>query len=293
MLTIFAIPKPFSGHIGMIQRNAVRSMLALGPDAEVILVGDDPGVAEAASDLHVKHIPSVERSRFGTPTVSSAFEKAQAAAQGSIMVFANCDLIITSDIIEVARSVPFREFLVSGQSWELNMQSELDFAADDWESALRIRIASEGVLRPRTAMDWFAFPRGMYRDLPPFGIGRARWDNWLVSSTRARRIPVIDATAVMTAIHQTHDYSHLASGMQGAYEGPEMDWNLKLAGGEDYAFTLEDADWIMDGSGLHRTPLSLWSLKRKIRGLPVLHPTTAPVLKPLFALARSARDLFR
>jgi hypothetical protein len=31
-LTIFAVPKPFEGHIGMIQRNAIRSWKGLRPD---------------------------------------------------------------------------------------------------------------------------------------------------------------------------------------------------------------------------------------------------------------------
>jgi hypothetical protein len=50
MLTIFTIPKPFRGHIEVIQRNAIESWLRLRPQCEIILCGDDPGVAEAASE---------------------------------------------------------------------------------------------------------------------------------------------------------------------------------------------------------------------------------------------------
>jgi hypothetical protein len=53
MISIFSAPKPFiEPHIAVIQRNAIRSWKAIG--AEVILVGDDAGVAEAAADLSVK-----------------------------------------------------------------------------------------------------------------------------------------------------------------------------------------------------------------------------------------------
>lgn len=41
-LTIFAMPKPFGGHIATIQKNAIRSWARLRP-AQIILFGDEPG----------------------------------------------------------------------------------------------------------------------------------------------------------------------------------------------------------------------------------------------------------
>lgn len=46
MLTIFAAPKPFYGYIGVIQTNAIQSWLLLRPECEVILFGDEEGMAE-------------------------------------------------------------------------------------------------------------------------------------------------------------------------------------------------------------------------------------------------------
>ena len=46
MLTIFSTPKPFQGHIGVIQRNAIGSWKQLHPDVEIVLFGDDEGAAE-------------------------------------------------------------------------------------------------------------------------------------------------------------------------------------------------------------------------------------------------------
>lgn len=43
MLTLFTIPKPFQGHIGMIQRNATQSWLQLQRACEIVLVGDEGG----------------------------------------------------------------------------------------------------------------------------------------------------------------------------------------------------------------------------------------------------------
>ena len=73
MLTIFTVPKPFDGHIGIIQRNAIQSWRCLRPACEVILCGDEPGTAETAAALGTDRIPAVDRNEFGTPLLSSVF----------------------------------------------------------------------------------------------------------------------------------------------------------------------------------------------------------------------------
>jgi len=50
MITFFTTPKPFRGHIGVIQRNAIESWKRIHPSAEVILFGDEEGAAEAARE---------------------------------------------------------------------------------------------------------------------------------------------------------------------------------------------------------------------------------------------------
>jgi hypothetical protein len=75
MLTIFAVPKPFKGHVGVIQRNALGSWVRLAET--VILFGDEEGIADAARDLGARHVPEVARNRFGTPLVDGVFGKAR------------------------------------------------------------------------------------------------------------------------------------------------------------------------------------------------------------------------
>ena len=69
-LTILAMPKPFRGHIGIIQRNAIRSWTLLRPSCEIVLFGDDTGVSAAAAELGVRHVPNVARNEYGTPLVN-------------------------------------------------------------------------------------------------------------------------------------------------------------------------------------------------------------------------------
>ena len=51
-VTIFAIPKTFEGHIGIIQRNAIRSWAQLA-GIEILLLGDEPGTAAKLSGTNL------------------------------------------------------------------------------------------------------------------------------------------------------------------------------------------------------------------------------------------------
>jgi len=64
MLTIFATPKAFRGHIDVIQRNAIKSWTLLSINPEIILFGDDEGTPEVAREFGLQHIPAVARQRF-------------------------------------------------------------------------------------------------------------------------------------------------------------------------------------------------------------------------------------
>ena len=72
MITIFTTAKPFTGHSGVIQRNALKSWKELHADAEVILFGDEEGAAEAARDAGARYVAGVERAGLtaeaGLPT---------------------------------------------------------------------------------------------------------------------------------------------------------------------------------------------------------------------------------
>lgn len=286
MITIFTIPKPFCGHIGIIQRNAIKSWLALGPTIEILLMGDEEGIEEIASEFKLKLFPSIKRNEFGTPTVSSAFEIAQGAARGAIMAFANADIILTKDVVEAVGRVPFDKFLISFQRWDLDVESEIDVETSEWEERLREQVRAKGRPHGPGGMDCFIFPRGLFPKLPPFGIGRPGWDNWLIYRARSLGASVIDATDVIMAVHQNHDYSHHPEGLEGVWMGEEAARNLSLAGGRYYIFDLRDSDWVMDSTGLKKSPLTRTRLFKLIKSLPALHPRLARLFKVLLFFPR-------
>ena len=61
MITIFTTAKPFCGHSGVIQRNALESWKRLHADVEVILFENEEGAAEAARELGIRHVEKVRR----------------------------------------------------------------------------------------------------------------------------------------------------------------------------------------------------------------------------------------
>lgn len=268
MLSLFAVPKPFRGHIGVIQTNAIRSWLKLRPACEIILFGDEEGTAEIANELGVRHVAEVECNEYGTPLINSVFQGAQEIANHPLMCYVNADIILISDLMTAVQRVRFRRFLMVGQRWDVELEGAYDFEQDDWQEQLRGYVARSGTLHPPAGSDYFVFPRGTVEALPPFAVGRPAWDNWLIYWARASGVPVVDATRVATIIHQNHDYSHVPRGSKRKdwqdWEGPEANYNRDLMGGRDHVFTLADANWVLTSNGL-RPALTYKHLRRRLR----------------------------
>jgi hypothetical protein len=251
LVTIFTIPKPFIGHNAIIQYNAIKSWAKLEPECEIILFGNDLGVVEIAKELAVKHVTEIDKNEYGTPLLSSAFATAQKSATNNILMYANADVIFFQDLIYGIQKIENSSFLACGRRWDLDMRSKIDFEDDAWSSKLQARITEEGVQHSLSGIDYFIFPRNLV-NMPPFIVGRPGWDTWLIFHMRSHKIPVIDASGIITAIHQNHDYSHSKFGEKKRVGGPEFQENINIAGGRANMLTLRDANWKLTRNGLKR-----------------------------------------
>lgn len=252
MITIFSIPKGFGGHATVIQRNAIRSWKLLHPANEIILFGDDEGTHETAAEFGLRHVSEVARSQQKTPLVDDIFEQAQSLATYNILCYVNADIILMSDFIRAIKQVSTHQqdrFLLIGQRWNLDVAESLEFEAG-WEEQLRSSVTKHGELYTIAGIDYFVFSRNIFEKIPPFAIGRTTWDNWLIYSARRQGIPVIDATPVVMAVHQNHDYSHIQGGESEAYKGQEAMLNRKLGGNYAYLFDMHDATHILTQDGV-------------------------------------------
>ena len=211
---IFTAPKPFTDpFIATIQRNAINSWLNLSPEAEIILVGDEEGVEQAAEETGVRYIPEVQRNLSGTPLVSSIFSQVRNSSDAPLMMYVNADIILFPDAIASTRQVSklLSDFLVVGQRWDLDIDTCLDFTKGSGK-LFREAAWQNSVLHPPAGSDYFFFPRHLFADIPDFAIGRAGWDNWMIYEARANKWLVVDASPSIFAVHQNHDYRHLPGG---------------------------------------------------------------------------------
>ena len=267
MLTLFAIPKPFQGHTGVIQRNAIRSWRKMCPSCEIILFGDDEGTSEFAADLGVKHIGEIARNEFGTPLVNDLFEQAQRVARFDVLGYVNADIILMSDFLEAVGQVRSNraEFLTVGRRWDVDIREPWDFDSTDWESRMRRLILEQGTIQSKAAIDYFVFSRGLLDAIPPFAIGRTAWDNWLIFRARERSSVVIDATKRVMAVHQNHEYTGF-SGKTALWGGKEAGKNRMLMA-EGFR-NLDDVTHLLLPEGLRSawSPRELFRHPRRLAG---------------------------
>jgi len=271
LITIFSAPKPFRGHIDLIQRNAIDSWLALGDQVEVILVGDEEGIGEVAAETGIRHIQDVERNKQGTPLISSIFKLAGDASSSPLLCYINADVILLDDFLPTIRWAydAVSSFLIVGQRWDLNIRERL-FFRDGGNAALRSRVTLDGRLHPPAGSDYFVFPHDLLTQIPPFALGRAGWDNWMIYAGRAAQVPVIDATERITIIHQEHDYNHLPDG-QSHYRLPESQDNVQMGGGIETKFNLRQCSHRLEEGGLVlNRPRNLSDLQRWMDAASVL-----------------------
>ena len=267
MLTLFAIPKAFEGHAGVIQRNALASWAALGTEVQIVLLGDDPGVAEAAREVGAGHISAITRSDLGTPRLDDALVRVEEVARYPLRCFLNADVVLLDDFLPaVGRAQAFAStFLMVGRTIDVDVRERLLLNSRDVRQALREQALHQGELRGAAAIDYFVFTRGLLDPVPPFVIGRARFDNWIVWRGRQRG-PVIDASRAVLAIHQRHDYGHLSGGHRTAYSGPEAMRNEALALAEGQIYTMHDASHALGVDGEMRRNLgAVFRIRERLR----------------------------
>jgi hypothetical protein len=251
MLTIFTTPKPFRGPFARLQRNAITSWTRLSPPCDVLIFGDEEGAADIAADLHLTHLAAVARNEFGMPLIGDLFAQAQQTATTPFLCYANADIIFMDDLLAAVRTAAIcsERFLLIGQRYDVDLQEPLDFSPG-WAARLR-RMVIDGGFTLNTGMDYFGFPRGLWTTIPDdLVVGRAGWDSWPICEARLQKATVIDATQMVTAVHQKHDYSHHPGGVDEVYGGVEATRNYHALGGRRNMLTTFDATHVLTERGL-------------------------------------------
>jgi len=282
-ITIFATPKKFDGHIGVIQRNAITSWTRIRPKLEVILFGTEPGTAELARELGLRHVSAVKCNDWGTPLVSDLFAQAEQLGSGTVVCYVNADIILFDDFAEAISRVSLwsERFLMVGRRTDLDVRERLDFC-EGWPESIAGRARREGKLQIARSIDYFAFSRGLYPAMPPLAIGRFWWDNWLLWKARSLGAAVVDASKAVLAVHQNHDYSHSTYGptKEEMMASAECIRNARLTceqnpGDYDdgffwrYAYTIDDANYRLTSRGIAGNLRHLWKQFKRYSSRPL------------------------
>jgi hypothetical protein len=247
MISFLASPKTFTGRAVAQQTAAVRSWLAVETGVEVILYGDSPGTAACCRELGICHVPDIASSKRGIPYFGAIAAHAAEHAQHDLQVYLNCDILLTPHILKAIKRVQLSNFLMIGQRIDLTDGVAIDVDSPDLVNQLK-ELGNDGRinLHPHNGADYFAFRRGMWKELPPVIIGRGGYDNALIAFCLQRRIPIVDATLAILAIHQFHDYGHLDGGATEVFRGEDAKTNLEFVP-KDAVPNMENADFILRG----------------------------------------------
>ena len=242
-VTFFTAPKAFVGMFDVIQQNAINSWVSLCPKPEIILCGNDNGIANFAAEKKLLHVPDIKVSESGVPRLDDMFLRASDLASNDILVYTNCDMIFTQDIILAIEKVDEKfpeEFLIVGQRIDVAIPELIDFTKSNWEDNLRNQVAKTGKLHPVCGIDYFVFRKKSWRKFPPFIVGRIAWDNWFMGEALRRNHDVIDATTAIFAVHSNHDYSH-APTIANIRKCKDADLNRSLA--REKPVFINSANW--------------------------------------------------
>jgi len=297
MLTIFATCKPFKGHFGIIQRNAIISWTKLAPKPEIILFGNDEGTAEICQELNLKHVPNIACNEYGAPLLDQMFQTAQKLAKNDLLCYINADIIVLSDFVEAVKIVKekFTKFLMVGRIWRCNIENVWDFSEQDWEINLRNYVLNNGEQAPPPGnSDFYLFNRDLWDNLLPLTIGRGGWDSWLIYKARKLNASVIDASEFLMTIHQNHDRAFYKYGLKMYRK--ELNENYEIIGKRlCFKFSLMDATHLLTPGGLKK-PSGIRYLIQTIDNLPILNSYFAVLLfipKILIKIVRAFKEFKR
>lgn len=275
-VTIFTLPKPFTGDADQAQRNAIGSWANLGTDVEVLLIGNESGIAEAADQLRVHHLPDIQRNSAGTPLLSSAFASAAAHAQADILIYCNADVILNRNFIDSVMTVANDcsvgdAFLAIGRRTDVCVDRPIDWSQTQKLAELFVNLRRDGKPASIVCKEYFAFRRNDFKEIPAFAVGRGNWDNWMVVSAKQRNIPVVNLSEATTVFHQEHHYHHLSSTerssnpasklrLQCYVSGEEAQENQRLAGGK-HLISGSTSTWRLTNSGIVKNRFSFLNLE--------------------------------
>jgi len=248
MISLLTSLKPFNGKASSLQEKALGNWRRLDPNLEIIIYGGGDGIAERAHRFGARHITDIRGNAKGIPDFSAIVEHATLNALYDFQVYLNGDILLPPNFIQQVENVDFRQYLIVGQRIDLSEAAIFNPLTIAWTEEIRRSVsAGQAQLHNPAGQDYFVFPRGLWNGLKPLIVGRGGYDNALIAYCLRRKIPIIDATWDIHAVHQWHDYSHV-NGAAETFAGVDALANARRHDIEHSNPDIEDAGWrLIDG----------------------------------------------
>ncbi len=294
-MIIAATPKKFDGHIGVIQDNAISSWIQIFGSKSIYLFGNEE-TAINAKRLGVNYkIP--EYSNTDVPLFNSIINICRDMSN-DVILYTNSDIIFLENVTDMA-NINFElnnimhssiGSLLIGSRTNIDLEEKINFSDPDCRKNL-FSTASTGKLSAPEWIDYFVFSGQATDDMPPLRIGRGGFDNYILYLMKKRRIPIVDITKSILAIHQNHSYSHHPEGKQGIWYGEDARENLRIAGGYHAYLSLDDADYIYNSGILikNRHRLRYFLSRKYLKGILLIR---YPLLSCLYKTYRKIKSIF-
>jgi len=200
MITLYSTFKRFTHpRFAKVQTDALLSWQKLDPKPEIIIIGNDPGTAQACRQNGFIHIPEVECSETGTPVCIDFIRQAEKRASNDIMLLCSGDIFITQDTIEAAKAI-------SKQMDEFCVVPRKKFV--DIENGVPVRDVICGTGTPWATWqggDYYLHSKGIFEGMPNFLVGRHYVERWMYRWL-CNKNALIDGTLAITCLHQKHPH---------------------------------------------------------------------------------------
>ncbi|MFZ1983081.1 MAG: hypothetical protein WAU91_01630 [Desulfatitalea sp.] len=190
-------------------------------------------------------VKNIQSASSGAPFFGAIADHAAAHAKFDLQVYLNCDILLAG-IAGALRSIPFPYFLLIGERIDLDQGVIIDVDRGNWKKKIG-PLVKAGQIKAHgpTGIDYFAFRRGTWRNLPPVIIGRGGYDKALLVYCLKNRYPLVDGSFAVTALHQFHDYKHVAGERNEAFYGDEAKQNFKATGSMHGRALVSDAEYVL------------------------------------------------
>ena len=214
-LTIFSVFRNYSVHEDS-QRHALQSWLNLSPPANVVLVGNEPGLQRLANEFPGRVVVEreVDTNFLGEPLFNSLMTRARRANTKYVMLTTS-DLIFLNNLWSSVSSLDsaFSDWLMTGGRWtpplNLTVGTDSANARTHWldrlsSTEIEAAIRKDGRLHTLGGVGWFLWnstPLKLHTaTMPPFAWGHGEYESWFIREASDSGLrAVVDASETVIA----------------------------------------------------------------------------------------------